>query len=261
MSRKARYEADPALIERPLRADEVRDIISARGKGFINKPDKVMHFVERALVTLDEARRQRINYEARLEETTQQLRELQVSGGVGGILDPELVLPYMDPVVLAKHAGGAARELAERADRQSQAAEGALARAWRQLTALAERFDNETRAAILAVRDNLLMDGYNEPRLTESELYAAAAAQAQGQLAPDRILNAEELNRLEAEQAALGAAGEPAPDADGETGEDDSMGGDPIDSLDLGVLADRNADGGTGEPGSGDGDLSALLDD
>ena len=125
----------------------------------------------------------------------QQLRELQVSGGVGGLLDPELVLPYLDPVVLAKHAGGAARELAERADRQSQAAEGALARAWRQLTALADSFSGEQRSAVLQVRDGLLLDGIDEPKLTESELYAAAAAQAGGELAPDRILNAEELNR------------------------------------------------------------------
>lgn len=250
MSRRAKYQADPSLIERPLRADEVRDIITARGRGFANKIDKVMHFVERALVTLDEARRQRIAYEARLEEVMQQLRELQVSGGVGGLLDPELVLPYLDPVVLAKHAGGAARELAERADRQSQAAEGALARAWRQLTALADSFSGEQRSAVLQVRDGLLLDGIDEPKLTESELYAAAAAQAGGELAPDRILNAEELNRAEVVQAE--GQSDSGPADEGQT---------HIDGFAMGEWDDGSTDEGAQSGDGGDSDLSALLDD
>lgn len=118
------YPAHPEELRRPLTKAEVREILEARGKKFANDKRKVMHFVERTLLTLEEAQRR---YQS-LEALNLDLKaQIAAQTGYSGSVDPEYALAFVDPAVLAKKGSLAAQQLAEAAEEKSRRLEAARA--------------------------------------------------------------------------------------------------------------------------------------
>lgn len=116
MSRNT-YRADPSDLRRVLTRAEVRELVAARGKGFLGNKTKVMHFVERVLLTLEETSRR----QQALEALNMDLRaQISARTGYASSMDPEMALAYVEPSILAKHGNMAAQQMADAAEAKSK---------------------------------------------------------------------------------------------------------------------------------------------
>lgn len=123
-SRTKEYVADPGDLRRPLNRTEVKDILASGGKRFAKDRKKVMHFVERVMLTLDEAARRQQS----LDATNMDLKaQIAARTGYASSMDPELAVQYLPPDVLVRYANHAAQQMAEEADLARRRYEGRTA--------------------------------------------------------------------------------------------------------------------------------------
>lgn len=146
------YFDEPSDLNRVLDAREVRAILDAKGRGFVRNKRKVMHFLRRVLLTIDE-----LTHRQRALDQLNRGLQMQIAAGTGAAMDPELAVRYLPPERLAELAGGAAQQVSQRAERRRRDYERSSAEVQLRLMKLLERdgMPADVRAALAEVLDVL----------------------------------------------------------------------------------------------------------